>query len=587
MDLSKSELRLIEVEKGLAAAFIGGRGLGVKVVYDHAPRRASPLHPSTPLVFAVGPLTATCFPSSSRACVVSKSPLTGTIFDSNVGGGLGLALRKTGLDAIIVLGSSKELLALVIDEGEPRLVDASWLKGSSTKDTLNALRKDLGEDFEVACVGPAGENAVRLACICAGRGHVAGRGGLGAVMGGRGLKALAVRGSREVEVADEEGLRRLSLSVARRLRSNPITGKALPNLGTSFLLAVVNEHGMLPSYNYSRLGFEEAYRVSAESYAVLHGRRRPCPGCFIACKRDLNLDGLEVPQPEFESIWSLGPLCGLADPAKVAELNELCNELGLDSISMGATLACYIELSQRGLVEERVEWGDAEAMRRLIEDAAHRRGAGSKLAEGSRRLAEAVGLPEASVSVKGLELPAYDPRAAYGQALSYATSNRGGCHLRAYLVASELLGVPILLDRLSALGKADLVAHFEDLMAAVDSLIVCKFLALELDDEVFAEALRHATGLAYDRASFMEAGERIWNLERLFNLEEGFDLSHDTLPERVLKDPRAPPLSEMLREYYEARGWTIRGEPRRSKLEKLGLPGDKVKLGGRGEGGGL
>ncbi|RLF12296.1 MAG: aldehyde ferredoxin oxidoreductase [Thermoprotei archaeon] len=579
VDLSQRLFKTVELSSRLLKAYIGGRGLGVKIVYDHTPRRVDAYHPDVPLIFAVGPLTATPFYSTARFCVISKSPLTGTLFDSSCGGELGLELKKAGFDALMVKGSSKSLVSLVIDDEDFLIKDAEGLRGYTTKATREALRKDYGEEFKVACIGPAGENMVRMASINSDEGHVAGRGGLGAVMGAKGLKALVVRGSKPLEVADEKGIRELNRLVLKRIKSNPITGKALPGLGTLFLLQVVNEHGMLPSRNFKNTSFDEAYKISAELFkAKLFKRRKGCFNCPIACKRVVNLKGEEHPQPEFETTWALGALCEVASPEALVELNSLCNDLGIDTISMGSTLACAMELSEEGLLDTRVTWGDVEAMKELIADTAHRRGLGRTLAEGSKKMAERLSRPELSMSVKGLELPAYDPRGAYGQALAYATSNRGGCHLRAYMISTELLGVPILLDRLNPIGKAELVAYYENFLAAIDSLIVCKFLSLELDDNIFASALRMATGGLFTRAELIKAGERIWNLERLFNLEEGFTSSHDTLPERILSSPGAPPLQAMLEKYYEVRGWNRAGKPIEAKLEELGLPGERITM---------
>jgi len=425
----------------------------------------------------------------------------------------------------------------------------------------------------VVCIGPAGENMARMACIRAGEDHVAGRGGLGAVMGSKRLKAIAVRGSRRVEVHDEEGLRRLCGLALKRLRSNPITGKALPDMGTPFLMRVVNDHGALPTRNFRESSFDGAEGLSAEALKPMLRGRRGCPGCPIACKKVVEVGGEVGRQPEYESLWALGPMCGVGELSEVVRLAWLCDELGLDTISTGSTIACAMELTEVGVAEVGVRWGDAEGARRLIEDIAYGRGWGSRLAEGSMRLASALGRPELSMSVKGLELPGYDPRSMYGQALAYATSNRGGCHLRAYMVASEILGVPVLLDRLSPLGKADLVALYEDLSAAVDSLVVCKFLLLELDEDVLAEALRAATGLPYTRAELLKAGERVCCLERLFNVEEGLSASSDQLPPRL----RPPHMDDMLREYYAVRGWPD-GKPSPSKLAELELPGGRLEL---------
>jgi len=579
VDLTRGLIKTASLPRRLLESFMGGRGLGVKLVYDLAPRRVDAYHEDNVIVLSTGPLTGTKFYGSHRFAVVSKSPLTGTIFDSSCGGEWGSQLKAAGLDALVIRGRAKALSALIIDEGEARMVNVEHMAGLSTVEAEAQLQRDLGREFRVVCIGPAGENLVRMACIRAGEGHVAGRGGLGAVMGSKRVKAIAVRGSKSLEVHDEEKLRNLCLLAFKRLQSNPITGKALPSLGTSFLLRLINEHRMLPAYNYKQPFFEGSHEISAEIFkSSFYKRRKGCPNCPIACKRLVEVDGVEGSQPEFESLWALGPACGLSSPKELIELTWLCDKLGLDTISTGATIACAMELTELGLLRPGVGWGDSEAMKKLLVDVANRRELGDLLAEGSRRLAERLGKPEVSMNVKGLELPAYDPRGVYGQALAYATSNRGGCHLRAYMVAGEVLGVPVLLDRRDPVGKAELVAFYENFFAAIDSMVVCKFLALELDEEVFAEALKAATGLPFTKASLLEIGERIYNLERLFNVEEGFSRVHDTLPERILCSPDAPPLSDMLKAYYAVRGWSEEGVPSEDKLIELGLPGERVEV---------
>jgi len=573
IDLSTPKVEHIDPGMDLLTNYLGGRGLGVKLVYDNLNPALNPYHPDNVIVFATGPLTATRVYTSGRYALISKSPLTNTIFDSNSGGFFGFFLKSSGFDAVLIKGRAPKPSIIVVDEGDVTVKSADGLWGLPTGETVKELLNEYGSRCGVACIGPAGENLTRFACVVSDGIGFAGRGGLGAVLGSKNVKAVVARGSRRVDVADENLLNDLLKNFIKRIRLNPITGKSLPRFGTPVLVNVVNEYGMFPSFNFKSTYFEDAELVSGE--ALIEGfivKSRSCYNCPIACKKVTRVNGRMGEGPEYESLWALSALCGINDLKTVIEANYLCNDLGLDTITMGSTLACAMELSERRLIPIQLSWGDKEKVKNLILDTAYRRGLGNDLAEGSKRLAEKYGYSEASMNVKGLELPAYDPRGAYGQALAYATSNRGGCHLRAYMISFELLGVPVLLDRFSPVGKADLVVYQQNFFAAVDSLVLCKFLTLGLDDESIAQALKAVTGKPYDKRELLKAGERIWNLERSFNLREGFTSSDDTLPTRLLtpvdKGPcagRVIPLKEMLNDYYAVRGWLsgnpLNGEP--------------------------
>ena len=597
VDLDEGKLSVEDLDHDRALDFIGGRGYAAKLLYDELKPGVDPLSPANKLVFATGPLTGTEAPTSGRFCLSSKSPLTNTVFDAQSGGFFGPALKRAGFDLILVEGASDRPVYLEVKDGEAKLHDASELWGRLTSE-VDAFLREKHPGSRVACIGPAGENLVRMACVVNDRHRAAGRGGLGAVMGSKRLKAVVASGRHEIKVANPHAFKREVERARQVLKGHPLTGDGLGRYGTAILVHLVNKVGALPVRNFQSSYFPDAELVSGEymKERVVVGRRA-CYACPIACGRVTKLTSppygpLETEGPEFETIWAFGPNCGVSDIEAVAYLGDLCNKLGLDTISMGATVALAIELAQRGLLkpEEGLElrWGDPELVIKLVEETAWRRGLGNLLAEGSARLASMVGggAEELAMHVKGLELPAYDPRAAKGMALAYATSNRGGCHLRAYVVMSELFSLPRYVDPSSYEGKAELVKRLQDIYAVVDSLILCKFTSLAFfttlnyEPTLYSRLLATATGMYVDDEELLRIGERIFNVERLFNLREGFTRSDDKLPARLLKEPlpdgpsrgQVVDLERLLDEYYMARGWDYLGRPSEKKLASLGLP---------------
>ncbi len=544
------------------------------------------------MVVAAGPLTGTAAPASGRFSASAKSPLTGTLLDSNGGGSFGPELKRAGFDALILEGESPKPVYLWIHDGEAEIRPAESLWGLTVDQAEEALKDKLGGKIKTCIIGPAGENLARMASIMV-EGHRAlGRGGLGAVMGSKRLKAIVVSGSgRPPQPANPHAFAKEVKLVTEVLRRNPVTGDSLGRYGTPVLVTPVNKAGIFPVRNFQSGYLEEAESLSGEQLArKLLVRRYACYGCPIGCGRISKLpDGRFTGGPEYESIWALGPNCGLVDLEAITILNDLCNRYGLDTISMGGTLAFAIEAFQRGLNTEkdtggiRLRWGDVETLKMLIEQTALRQGFGKLLAEGTARLAEKFGGKEFAMQVKGLELPAYDPRGAKGMALAYATSNRGGCHLRAYMVMSEILSSPRYLSPLKVEGKAELVKKLQDVFAVLDSLVTCKFTAFALfqtlnyEPKFYARLLTTATGFYFDEEEFRKAGERIYNLERLFNVREGFDYRHDTLPARLLEAPlpdgpargETIQLEPLLAEYYRVRGWNLAGQPTDAKLMEL------------------
>ena len=432
----------------------------------------------------------------------------------------------------------------------------------------------------VACIGPAGERKVLLAAIMNDGTRALARGGVGAAMGAKRLKAIVVSEEGKSSIAEPERFDFYRYESEKLLKASPLTAHGLPEFGTAALVNVLNAAGALPTRNYQQCSFEGAEAISGEALKerFVIGKRG-CWGCPIACTRRTEVDGVRGGGPEYETIWALGADCGIDDLKAIVHANYLCNELGIDTISMGATIACAMELTQRGLLPQGPRFGDAGTLLPLVEATALRRGLGDELAEGSARLSKRYGVPECSMQVKGLEMPAYDPRAMQAQGLAYATSNRGACHLRANMMGPTLLGLPKLVDRLNGSGQAGLLIEHQNLNAALDSLVLCKFGHWALAEEHYSRLVSAVTGRRYEEAELLQIGERIWTLERLINLGRGFSKKDDTLPDRMLHDaaPCGPAegkvleLEPMLAEYYRFRGWSKDGIPTERKLSELGL----------------
>jgi len=579
ISLTKKTTKIQPLDSTDIRQFLGGRGLGVKLVYDHVSPEISPASPQNLLVFAVGPLTATSAPTAGRFVVITKSPLTGTIFDSHAGGYFGPQLRRAGFAALVLEGRADSPVYLWINDGDVEFRSAKDIWGFEVSETTDALLSETDPKAQVACIGPAGENQANLAAIMTDKHRAAGRGGVGAVMGGKNLKAVVVKGTRGVAVADEEMLQATVTRTRRLIKKDSITNKSLPVYGTSVLVNLGNEYGILPTHNFQEGTFNDAEGVSGEKLLErFFVKRYHCFGCPIGCGRISQVQGREIGGPEYETLWALGPECGINDLEWISIANDRCNELGLDTISMGSTLGCAMELVEKGFLKAQLHFGETAGVLELIEGAAKGQGLGKELGEGSRLLATRYNAPELAMQVKGLELPAYDPRGVQGHALAYATSNRGGCHLRAYLIGPEILGSPVLVDRDRTEGKPELVVLFQNLSAAMDSLVLCRFTTFAFSVSDYADLASAATGLSITNKELLQIGDRIWNLERLFNLREGFTAKDDCLPPRFSKPlpeggsrNRISHLAEMLPEYYNLRGWDENGNPTKTLLKQLNL----------------
>ncbi|MDP2181661.1 MAG: aldehyde ferredoxin oxidoreductase family protein [Actinomycetota bacterium] len=575
VDLAARTTRVEPLAEEMARQFIGGRGLGARLLWDLMPPGTDPLAPEAPLIFATGPLTGTKAPTSGRFSLTGRSPLTGTILDTNCGGAFGVRLKAAGFDALVVTGRAEEPTVVRIDSGGVAFETAGELWGAGVAASTTALIGDT-RATSVALIGAAGENLVKLATIMVDGKRALGRGGMGAVMGSKNLKAIVASGEGRPAVARPDDLDFFLYEVNKTLSANPVTSRALPAFGTAMLVGVLGKRGLMPADNFRAAAGEMAESLSGERLAEeFLVRRSGCWGCPIQCGRQTKTAHGEGHGPEYETIWALGANLGIGDLETVVELNYLCNELGLDTISTGGTVACAIELAEAGAAPGPTR-GDGAAVEAAIRALSARDGdLGEQMAEGSRALAVAHGMPDAAMQVKGLELPAYDPRGMQGQGLGYATSNRGGCHLRGNMVGFEVLGTPKLVDRDAVGGKAGLLIVAQHLGAVLDSLSLCKFSSFALSEEHYARLLTAVTGIEVGGQDLLRAGERIWNLERAFNLREGITAADDRLPARLLEDPNAAgevvDLVPMLAEYYRFRGWDESGVPTSRKLAQLDL----------------
>jgi aldehyde:ferredoxin oxidoreductase len=571
-----------------ALKFIGGRGFGSKIMFDEVDPTVDAFDPANKVIIATGPMTGTPTPAGGRYMVVTKSPLTGTIASSNSGGFWGAELKFAGYDAMIIEGKASKPVSIFIEDDKVEIRDASHLWGKTTIETTNILVKEAPEKAKVLCIGPAGENLSKIAAVMNDLNRAAGRSGVGAVVGSKNLKAIVVKGSTKPAVADEEGLKAVVKRGRAQIKENGVTGAGLPTYGTNVLVNIINESGVFPTRNFQETYFDKAEEVSGETMAEQFLlKRESCFACPIACGRYTKADDIETGGPEYESVWAFSAACGVSDMKAAIKANFWANEMGLDTISAGVTVATAMELYEKGLIKDDelnglgLKFGDGDSMVEWIKKLGRREGLlGSKMAEGAYRLAESYGRPELAMTVKKQELPAYDPRGIQGQGLQYATSNRGGCHVRGYLISPEILGLPEKLDRTEIKGKPEWVKIFQDLTAFIDSCGMCLFTSFALTADDYAEMFSAVTGEKHTAAQILEAGDRIWNLERVWNLKAGIDPSQDKLPKRLMEDaiPDGPSkgqksrLAEILPLYYQLRGWDEKGIPTKDKLQELGVP---------------
>ncbi|MET0849662.1 MAG: aldehyde ferredoxin oxidoreductase family protein [Candidatus Rokuibacteriota bacterium] len=595
VDVSSGRTTIRPLGEETARALLGGNGLAARILLDATPAGVDPFDPASAVVFAVGPVTDTTIPGNSRACVAARSPLTGLFFDSTFGGRFPATMKRTGFDAIVITGRAAEPVYVRVTEEGAELRPARHLWGRTTRDTVFAVQEVEGPNTDVMAIGPAGEHRVRFACIATywkNREGVAGRGGIGAVLGSKNVKAVTVAGTRKTEVADAVALKRL---IDERREPLAAGTKALSTWGTPVLVKPINTLGALGSYNLRQEVFADAVAISGEEmHAHHHDRDTTCLKCPVACGkqyeiRDGELAGLKAKMPEYETIFAFGSMLGNAHPGSLTRANDLCDLLGMDTITMGVTLAFVCEAIERGWISPEeigvpFGWGDWRGMLRLVEMTATREGFGDRLAEGSWRLAEATH-PEATrtvYAVKRLELPAHSARALKGLSIGYATATRGGSHHDTRPTPQYAAGF----DRKSVDGKPEFAIRSQHFTAVGDSLVVCRFTSERgfglYVEEPYARMVQAITGWDVTVDELERAGERIVNLERLFNVREGVRRASDTLPWRVMHEPipdgpsagmHCPPaeLDAMLDRYYALRGWDADGVPTAERLGALAL----------------
>ena len=606
VDLAKGTCTPEPLNMQWAQEYLGQRGLATKYLVSEIDPKVDPLSPANKMIWATGPLTGTMASTGGRYSVITKGALTGAIACSNSGGYFGAELKMAGWDMVIVEGKSPKPVYLWIENEDAELRDASHLWGTTVWHTEETIKQQHQDPLiRVSSIGRAGENGVLFAAIVNDLHRAAGRSGVGAVMGSKNFKAIAVRGTRGTTgIANPKEFMRVTFEKKKILAENAVTGQGLPKYGTQVLMNVINEIGALPTRNHRDVQFEGAGKISAEA---MHEKRptdgkshlvtnQACFGCTIACGRISKIDEKHFTvstKPEYwgasggleyEAAWALGSTNGVDDLEALQYANMICNEDGMDPISFGATVGAAMELYEMGVLTEveigmQAPFGSAAAVTRMAEMTARGEGFGKVLGLGSKRLCEKYGHPELSMSVKGQEFPAYDSRAIQGMGLTYATSNRGACHLRSYTVASEVLGIPVKTDPLTTDGKPALVKAFQDGTSVVDSSGLCVFTTFAWTLADIQPQLQAACegDWSLDKLNLM--GERIWNMERQFNNAAGFTAKDDSLPPRLLNEPaKTGPakglvngLVKMLPEYYEVRGWTPDGVPTPETLTRLGL----------------
>jgi aldehyde:ferredoxin oxidoreductase len=574
VDLSEKTTSVLELPDEVLSRFIGGTGLGTRLLLEHCPDGVDPLSPEAPLLFVFSPLVGSPLTTSAKFAVISKSPLTQRINDSLSSSGFAIAGKKTGFDALLIVGAADSLTHLVIDDSSVRFESADAERGQSSRQVEQRLRSRIGNDFKVAAIGPAGENLVLYATI-SNEGRHAGRGGLGAVMGSKNLKAIAVRGSQQTEFAFPDELIAYSRDVSRR-SFGPATQK-YRELGTVSNLLTFNRLGALPTRNFQAGTFEAAADLAPESIGQTFDRTRAsCAACTIGCEHIFRSKSSpdDAVRLEYENLFALGPLCGVRDPAIVIEASRLCDELGLDTVSAGGTIAFAMECAERGLIDApELRFGNGESLLQTVGDIAARSGPfGDLLAQGSRIAAQQIGqgADRFAAQVKGLEIPGFEPRTLQTMALGLAVGTRGADHNRSGAYQADFSE---RVDRLNAgLEAVPLAIETENEAALMDSLILCKFLRGVFDDRLaeMATMLRLTTGIERSADDMAALAEQIVSAKKLFNIRQGWTPEEDSLPDRFFEEPisdgpgrgailNRERLGGMIRHYNESRGWSSEG----------------------------
>ena len=600
VNLTESVIESRELNNADARQYIGGSGLATRILYEETDRQTHPLGPGNVLIFMTGPFTATPALSSSRYSVVSKSPLTGIYGEASSGGSWGVMLKRSGFDGVIIKGIAPRPVYLWISEGIAELRSADHIWGQDTFKTDSVLKAETNAKAAISCIGPAGEKTVLIAAIVNDGKHArtAARCGLGAVMGSKNLKAIAVHGNQRVEIHDRDQLKASIARIAKKVRDRT---KGLNMLGTLGAVALNEEFGSLPIQNWRHTGRwkEGAKKITGATVLKTYGTGKYyCKSCIIGCGKNMRITegtfmGEQQAAPEYETLSLMGANCMIDDPEVIAKANDLCNRYGIDTMSAAGAIAFGMEAYEKGIISQEntegivLEWGNGDALLKVIQQIGEKRGIGKLLASGTKHAAMVLGAKaeEFAIHVKGLELPAHDPRVYSAGALNLATSARGACHLSGCshsferVLSAPEIGIPEPMDPKTKEGKGIATAKTQDYMGMLDALTTCKFMpfgGVGISD--YAKWYRHITGEPMDVESFMECGERIFNLKRLYNTECGISRNDDALPARMLKRKNREgyasatiPLDEMLDEYYAYRGWSKEGIPTKKKMNDLGI----------------
>ncbi len=612
VDLATQTATFKPLDEDTARLYIGGKGYGTRLLYDMTRPGIDPLGPDNPLIFATGPLNGSVAPQSNRFAVVCKSPLTGGIGNAACGGSFAYGMKRAGIDVLILRNQANARIRMDIDgNGDSvRFLPADDLWGKGTYATQAALEKKKYH----AVIGPAGEHQVLYAGIVSNE-RIAGRTGVGAVMGSKQLKAISIGGPRKLEMDDEDAFKTYTKWVREMFRDHPVLGEKLKRYGTAGIVNTTNARNILPTRNFKYGHHDDAMQISGEWMEdhELTGIRSSCIHCPVTCGRDVTVEGVgRVKGPEYETVALLGSNLEVLDLKKINEWNYLADDLGMDTISLGATLSFAMELQERGMLNAGLHFGDVTGIAEMIKDIGHRRGLGDHLADGVKRMAERYGGHEFAMHVKGLELSAYDPRGSYAQGVEYATTNRGGCHVQGASMYLESTG-PLTINPQNLKLKADIPILQQNLACAINSMVLCIFttygmipkqlhnlapnsfthraLSTLLENSGplmrtvmgikgkpmmwYEKWLTYITGTSISGGHLQEIGGRIFNLERMYNLREGLTGADDTLPPRMLHEPTfkgmtsGHPLPQLLPRYYKLRGWDTHGVPRPRTLEKL------------------
>ncbi|HAX71079.1 MAG TPA: aldehyde ferredoxin oxidoreductase [Anaerolineae bacterium] len=598
VNLTTHKVTTEDVDPKIARDYLGGRGWAIHYLYKEMNPAVDPLSPENMLIFATGPLTATPAPTGNRYMVVTKSPLTGALAHSNSGGEFPTWMKRTGFDLFIFEGRASEPVYVLVNENQVEVRSAAHVWGKDTHETTDILKAETSQEARVACIGPAGENLALMAAIMNDKHRAAARSGVGAVMGSKNLKAVVAMGNKNPPLHDTEGMRAISVETSKNVGADVKKGSNMRIYGTSYVPQVTNTLGILPTRNFLQGTFEHVHNVDGDAlkdqYLIRH---TPCYRCPLSCGRLT-----EVPDgpykgkgegPEYETISSLGTGCGVSNLAALVKANYLCNEYGMDTITTGMTIAVAMEMYEKGYISEELigmplKFGDHDAMIAMIKKMAYNEGFGKDLAMGSYRLAEKYGHPELAVTTRKQEFPGYDPRGSQGMGLLYATSNKGASHMEGDVAYEEVFGVPVKENPHSTEGKPELVKHFQDSFALIDSSGLCVFVAIRyvfdknrlIWPQTLAAMMNLSTGAGYTPEEVMKAADRVYTLERMFLIKAGSGPEWDVLPYRMLHEPlpdgpakgMVAELDKMLPEFYEKRGWDEKGYPTKEKLMELGLP---------------